>query len=107
VAAEVTAAVEAEVTVVAATVAAAAISAAVISVAVISVVEAMAISAVAATASAGRILAAGTTAVEGSQYPTRFRAGVCTAIARLPDTAVRISARSETPRSHREAPATR
>jgi hypothetical protein len=102
VAAEVTAAVEAEVTVVAATVAAAAISAA-----VISVVEAMAISAVAATASAGRILAAGTTAVEGSQYPTRFPEGGFTAAILLPDAVVRISARSETPRSHREAPATR
>jgi hypothetical protein len=107
VAAEVTAAVEAEVTVVAATVAAAAISAAAISVAVISVVEAMAISAVAATASAGRILAAGTTAVEGSQYPTRFPEGGFTAAILLPDAVVRISARSETPRSHREAPATR
>jgi hypothetical protein len=102
VAAEVTAAVEAEVTVVAATVAAAAISAA-----AISVVEAMAISAVAATASAGRILAAGTTAVEGSQYPTRFPEGGFTAAILLPDAVVRISARSETPRSHREAPATR
>jgi hypothetical protein len=66
--------------------------------AVISVVEVTAISAVEATASATRISAAGTMAVRGSQYHIRFRTGVFTAIARLPDTAVRISARSETPR---------
>jgi G:T/U-mismatch repair DNA glycosylase len=82
-------------------------AAAAILAAAISVVEAMAISAVEATASATRILAVGTTAGEGSRYPTHFRTGVFTVIVLLPDTALGISARSETPRSHREAAATR
>ena len=50
---------------------------------------------------------AGTTVVGGSQYPVHFRAAVLTAIARLPDVAVRTSARSGTPRLLREASATR
>jgi hypothetical protein len=70
-------------------------------------VEVMAISVVEATALATRILVADTTAVEGSQYPTRFREGVFTGAILSPGEVVRISARSETLRSHPEAPATR
>jgi hypothetical protein len=76
---------------------AAATVAAMVAISAVATVVVMAAILAVATASATRILAAGTTVVEGSRDPIRSGTEVSPAITPLPGMAERISVKSETP----------